>query len=205
MSINTFSTLKTAVSNYLKGRNDINDRIDEFIALGELRVNRMLRVEEMISTATVASAATITLPTDFLEMDTAELQSDPKCWLLPLDKRSAQQAYPYSTQGRPEAYRIRNGSMIPYPVPQDTTNIEIEYYARPATLSTSQETNSIMPSHADILLYAAMAEAMLYIMEDQRVALWETRLRDAVEEANAAAKRERLRGARARPQYGAGS
>jgi len=207
MSITTFSTLKTAVSNYLKGRNDIDDRIDEFIALGETRVNRKLRVPEMISTATVVAAASVSLPADFLSMETAELQSDPTVPLSAIGRRAAQKEYRDGTTGRPCSYRVQGGStMLLFPTPDESTNITLEYYAKPAALVlTTQETNTIMPAHHDVLLYAAMCEAMLYIMDDARVALWEGRLERAIEEANAAGSRTDRKGTKLQPAYGSGS
>lgn len=204
MSITTFAELKTAVSNYLKGRNDIDDRIDEFIALGEKRINRRLRVEEMMSTSTTASAATVTLPTDLLEIDSVVLQSDPKVVLESLEKRVAARDYPFTTTGKPVAYRVRDGSLLMYPSPQDTTNIVIEYFARPTALSTSNTTNTIFPLYADLFLYAAMVEAMVYLYDDQRLPVWKGLFDEGIEDANRAATRKRLRGVRLRPAYGAG-
>ena len=49
MAINTYSTLQTAVANWLD-RNDLTDRIPEFISLAEATFNRTLRLRAMETT-----------------------------------------------------------------------------------------------------------------------------------------------------------
>ena len=66
MAIGTFDELKTAVANWL-GRDDLTDRIPEFIALAEGRMNRTIfaRAQEVRATATLtAEDAYTALPTD---------------------------------------------------------------------------------------------------------------------------------------------
>ena len=46
MAINSYSSLQTAVANWLD-RSDLTDRIPEFIDLAEARINRALRVTFM--------------------------------------------------------------------------------------------------------------------------------------------------------------
>ena len=48
MAINTYATLQTAVANWLD-RSDLTDRIPEFIALAEARMNRTLRLAIMLN------------------------------------------------------------------------------------------------------------------------------------------------------------
>ena len=49
MAINSYSTLQTAVSNWLD-RDDLSDRIPEFISLAEATFNRVLRIRAMETT-----------------------------------------------------------------------------------------------------------------------------------------------------------
>ena len=48
MAINTYATLQPAVANWLD-RSDLSDRIPEFIALGEPRMKRLLRLAIMLN------------------------------------------------------------------------------------------------------------------------------------------------------------
>ncbi len=62
MAINTFSTLKTAVANWLK-RDDLDDRTLEFIALGEDRIwlDTRIRVRDMERTVNLVLKAITTI------------------------------------------------------------------------------------------------------------------------------------------------
>tara|TARA_R100001510_G_scaffold686_1_gene510 strand:- start:874 stop:1080 length:207 start_codon:yes stop_codon:yes gene_type:complete len=68
MAFDTFSNLKTAIANYLN-RDDLTAFIGDFITLTESRLNRELRVREMISsdtsTTTVSGTQSYSLPTGF--------------------------------------------------------------------------------------------------------------------------------------------
>jgi len=54
MAISTYSELQTAVANWLD-RDDLTDRIPEFIALAEARFNRVLRLRSMESKQTAST------------------------------------------------------------------------------------------------------------------------------------------------------
>jgi len=64
MAINTFATLKTAVANWLN-RDDLTDRIPEFISLAESRLSRELETRGQEKRATLTTSASdqyISLP-----------------------------------------------------------------------------------------------------------------------------------------------
>lgn len=203
MALSTWTDLKARIANYLKGRNDIDDRIEEFIDLAEKRIYRELRVQEMISTTEIAAASEMTLPTDFLEALLVELQSDPKCRLVSMEAVGASEAHPFAYTGRPTSYRIRGeDTLLLFPSPQETTNVLVEYFAKPTALSASNETNAVFPKYSDLFLYAAMLEASNYTMNDERIATWGALLQKGLDQANQQANRTRTRGATLRRPYG---
>ena len=79
MAINTYSTLQTAVANWLD-RNDLTDRIPEFVALAEATFNRVLRLRAMETTvadATPSGSKEDALPTGYLQMREVHLATTP--------------------------------------------------------------------------------------------------------------------------------
>ena len=67
MAITTYSDLKTTVANYL-ARSDLTSVIPDFIQLAEYRLQRDLRIRQMLVVATASTTAgdsTLGLPTDF--------------------------------------------------------------------------------------------------------------------------------------------
>jgi len=72
MAINSYSSLQTAVANWLD-RSDLTDRIPEFIDLAEARINRALRVRLMESVkviSLVGGTKRYPLPSDYLQLRT---------------------------------------------------------------------------------------------------------------------------------------
>ena len=84
MALDTYSNLKTSIANYLN-RSDLTAFLGDFILLTEARLNRELRVREMVNTdtsiTTVAGTQSYALPTGYLEATTIIFQSDPFCTL----------------------------------------------------------------------------------------------------------------------------
>ena len=72
MAINSYSSLQTAVANWLD-RSDLTDRIPEFIDLAEARINRALRIRLMESVkviSLVGGTKRYPLPSDYLQLRT---------------------------------------------------------------------------------------------------------------------------------------
>ena len=79
MAINTYSTLQTAVANWLD-RNDLTDRIPEFISLAEATFNRTLRLRAMettVSDTTPSGSKEDALPSGYLQMREIHLTTSP--------------------------------------------------------------------------------------------------------------------------------
>lgn len=204
MALATYADLQTTISRYLKGRDDLTDQIQDFITLGEKRLNRELRVPEMISSTTLTAAASVALPSDFMEAELVELQTNPTRALEPMTPRQAAREYITSYNGRPASYTIKSGNLLLYPTPDDTYDIDLDYYATPAALADGQTTNSLFPAYADLYLYAALLEASPYLYDDERIPVWRMALANGIEAANTEAREKRAKSARVRPAYGAG-
>ena len=85
MALDTYSNLKTSIANYLNRSDLLSAYLGDFILLTEARLNRELRVREMVNTdtsiTTVAGTQSYALPTGYLEATTIIFQSDPYCTL----------------------------------------------------------------------------------------------------------------------------
>ena len=80
MALTTYALLKTTIANYLN-RTDLTSYLGDFITLTESRMNRELRVREMVNTdtttTTVAGTQSYSLPSGFLEASAVIYQSNP--------------------------------------------------------------------------------------------------------------------------------
>jgi hypothetical protein len=174
MSLSNYNDLKTTVENYL-GRSDLTAQIPTFISLAEIRLARQLRLRQMlkvVSTVTTGGDGTVGLPADFLSMRDFYVDVNPRQPLSYLSPSSfTRDARPHES-GKPIFYTQRGLEFELAPKPDTTYPLVMLYYAKPAALSTANQSNAFMANCPDALLYAALIEAEPYLMNDARLATW---------------------------------
>jgi len=177
MAISTFSELKTAVANWLN-RSDLTDRIPEFIALAEARMNRddRLRTVDCISRGTLSVSSQFTaLPSDFARMVNLEYQGDTVGVMEPLTPQQMDSVRAGDPTGNPLYYCVVNSELEVLPVQSEAVTLGITYYARIASLSDATSSNWLLAAAPDIYLYATLAESAPFLHEDERLAVWESK------------------------------
>lgn len=172
MAFTTYSTFVTTVENYL-ARTDLTSVIPDFIQMAQLRMSRDLRTEAMLKVSTTTpSDNKVAFPTDFLELREMHFQGNPPVLLEyqspDLFFRNGQT----SLSGRSHYFTML-GSEFQFAPSQDTSyTIQILYYAQPTFISSTNSTNLYLTYYPDALLYATLAEAEPYLMNDARVQTW---------------------------------
>ena len=170
MAISTYSELQTAVANWLD-RDDLGDRIPEFIALAEARMNRALRIAIMINidettlggaTTLVAGTRDYSLPAGYLQMIDFHLRTDPITPLSYITPENMNRMWAGSQHGTPESYTIFSDNASGKPIKQVRLG--------PAPASEP------------------------FLMNDQRVQLWATALQEAVGEIQSQDNKDRHSG-----------
>ena len=194
--ITTYSGLLAEIEYWLN-RSDLTQRIPVFITLIEDRLNRILRVPEMEEVLTFDTASTEAFPTDFLELISLYLDTDPRAYLEQVDLETLRTNYACQTTGQPQAFSLSNAQVIFGPEPDTTYSAVLTYYKKIPALSASNETNWLIVSHPSIYLWGALTMAELFIWDDARVPMWKAAWDEALGELTD------LHGARKR--YGAGS
>ena len=167
MAISTFDELKTAAANWL-GRDDLTDRIPEFIALAEGRINRTVfaRAQEARATATLtADDAYTALPTDLRTIRAVQLNTTPTTVLRFMPPSQLERTYPSTTTGKPLAYAVIGGEIKWAPTPDTGYTAEILYTQGIPALSDSPTNNTYLIRSPDAYLYGALTEAHRYLMD----------------------------------------
>ena len=166
--ITDFASLKEEIQSKL-ARSDITvlDNLEAYIKYAEADFNKKLRVRDMLSEpspqlVTVGGVATVALPTDFLQVETIALESDPRT----LDFVTPQNLITINagrndTTGRPTVYTIVSGGRLKFgPIPDTDYNIEMEYYQKvPALTVSTQETNWLLDDTPLLYLYRSLYHA----------------------------------------------
>ena len=167
MAISTFDELKTATANWL-GRDDLTDRIPEFIAMAEGRMNRTIfaRAQEARATATLtADDAYTSLPTDLRQIRSVQLNTTPTTVLRFMPPAMLERTYPSTTTGKPLAYAVIGTEIKFAPTPDSGYTAEILYTQGIPALSSSNAVNTYLTRSPDAYLYGTLTEAHRYLMD----------------------------------------
>mgnify|MGYP003136349999 CR=1 FL=1 len=200
MAISTYSELKTAVANWIN-RDDLTDRIPEFIALAEARFNRMLRVsamEGLYTADTVKAQRNYNLPPRYLQMRSLRLNRDPLVVLTYLTPEMMDRVWAGSAVGIPKAYTIKANDIFLGPAPSSVYEMEMDYFRKFDALSTSNATNWVMINAPDVYLYGSLLEAEPFIMNDKRMALWAASFYKAIDDIQLQNDKDRYSGSEMR-------
>lgn len=182
MAISTYAELQTAVANWLD-RDDLTDRIPEFIALAEARMNRVLRIrlmEAKYTASTVGGQRNYALPASYIQMRNLQVNTTPIRPCQYVTPEIYDRLYGSTLTGTPEIYTIVADEVQLGPIPAGVQTIEMLFYKKISALSVANTTEAMLTANPDIYLYGALLEAEPFIMNDERVPLWSQGFQQAV-------------------------
>ena len=170
----TRAELLVLVERYLK-RNDLSDMYSDFIQMAEARINALMRLSEMeVRSTSTPTSAFWSLPSDFIEM--RHIQATASGGAYPIEYLTPEQADDMRRllTGNYKFYTLLDDSIeiIPHPTADSATEIEIFYYAKPAALVNSTDTNDVVTNYPNLYLYAILGEAALYREAPQQSEQW---------------------------------
>jgi hypothetical protein len=174
MAFDSYSSLKTTIANYL-ARSDLTSVIPDFIRLAEYRLQRELRIRQMLTIAqanTTGGVSTVGIPSDFLEMLDILVVSNPVRTLSYEAPNSFYRNTRSAESGVPNSYTVLSDVMQFAPIPDSTYVLQMLYYAKPPVLSDTNASNVFLANTPDALLYGALGEAEPYLMNDARLQVW---------------------------------
>lgn len=174
MAITNYASLQTTISSYL-ARTDLTSQIPDFVRLAEVRLRRDLRIRQMLKSATTTTTggdATVSLPTDFLQLRSLFVDGRP---VQPVEYLSPAIFYSNARvmeSGLPIFYTILASEFKFAPIPDTNYTLQILYYASPEFLGDTNPSNDFLATCPDLLLYGSLIEAEPYLMNDARIQLW---------------------------------
>lgn len=186
----SYSDLKAAVASWIE-RDDLDDRMDDFIDLAEARFNRVLMVPEREASTVLSAASTVALPADFYGIRAIWLDTDPKVLLEQMSLQELKGRWSANATGCPHNFAIEGGdTLVLGPSPDSAYDIELVYWTRIEALSDAEPVNWLLTSHPDIYLFGTLVEAEMYCANDERVGMWRARLDTAMSELLNAGRRK---------------
>ena len=183
MALANYTDLQTSVSGHLR-RSDLTSLIPDFIAMGEARLNRVLRLlqQETIQTLTASTTTRfVALPSNFLEaINLTMIVSDYPQAIYPVAADKMDEVR-FDQQAVPRYYRISD--QIEFDCFADQAySLKLRMFKR-WNLATDT-TNWLMTNNPDCYIYASLIAASPYIKDDSRLETWRALLTAAIEEAN---------------------
>lgn len=176
--ITSYTTLLTAVQSYL-ARSDLAGDAPGFVQLFESRFYRQPKnfgpwMEQALS-GTIA-AGVIAVPTDFLALKSAYLNTSPTVWLDRVSVEQMLSRYPRGgDSGRPLWIARERGSFIFGPQADGGYTVRGTYYAKPAALRDAAgdaASHWLILNAPDLCLYGALLEAEPFVKNDARLPVW---------------------------------
>jgi len=193
VSISSYSDLKTAVADWLM-RDDLTDRIPDFITFAEARFNRVVEhpKRENRATATVQTTSTepefVSLPSDFQSMRRVRLNGvsgKPGLQFLSEEQLNEQRFAGRNTAAQPKFYTIFGSEMELVPTPDQAYELEIVYRQNLTALSTSNTSNWLLSLAPDVYLYGALLQSAPFMQDDERLQSWGAAYKASLDELNA--------------------
>jgi hypothetical protein len=173
MTFSTYSDLQTNIASWI-ARDDLTSNIPDFITLAEAwfarNVFKATRLQEVTATLT-PSGGSVALPSDYLESVRLTWTGSPRIELEYVHPSILQAMYPTAPTDVPHIWTIEGGNILIRP--EDTTALELLYYAKPAALSGSL--NWLYTNYPDAYLAASLAEAYAFLKDTDNFTLWATR------------------------------
>ena len=185
MALNTYTTLKASIANWLN-RSDLTAEIqDDFIKLTEADLNSKLRVRSMIAQVNITvNAETVALPTDFLQIRNFYILSgQTKTPLVYTTPSSMDTTSGTSTTGKPTTFTILGDTLRFSPKPDATYTAVMNYFRKFPALSSTVSTNFILENHPAIYLYGSLFHAANFLggINPQQIQTWQQMFATALE------------------------
>lgn len=196
MALSNYTEIKTAVAEWLD-RSDLTANIPDFISLAETRINRDLRVRSMETRAklsTTAGKKYYNLPPGYLQMRNIQLNTNPTTPMEFISLEMLDRLYGSDAQGKPTAYSIVGDELQISPLPDGVYDLEVAYYKKFDSLSSTLTSNWLTRNAPDLLLYGSLLEAEPFLKNDERIQLWLAGYESAVRKLTSADDRDRHSG-----------
>lgn len=164
----TYSQLLTQIAKWMN-RGDLGPFIPDFIANAEARIATDLRLRRMIvrTTLAVTMGNPAPLPEGWLEFKTISLNGDDLDF-MPMRQLTGRFR---DCSGLPVCYSIEGEQIFFGPSPDGAYSVDVSYYKQLEPLASSA-TNWLLTAKPNLYLYAAMAEASLFVKKPDDANYW---------------------------------
>jgi len=187
MALDSYSNLKAAVIDW-SHRNDIADKLDDFIAVAEQSMFSnplmplQLRQMETRATATLtAGEMFLALPDGYLDMRRLKISLASGDYEVVF--KAPAEIETSNIAGIPAYFTVTSQVEFDRPA-SDDYSVEMQYFAKPTGLSSSNTTNTILASHSTAYLYGTLWAVFVWSGDDIKEQQYLSRFLGAIEGIN---------------------
>ncbi len=180
----TYDEIKIKVAEYLN-RTDLTSQMDMFIDLTESDINKVIKHQDLIKRANAVAETQYTqLPSDWSRVINVELNTSDHTTLLQQSTESLdlKRTSIDNVSGRPEYFAITDNAIELCPTPDTNYELQLTYYANIPELSSTNTTNVVSDKFPDVYIYGCCKHASVFLMEDERIGMFQTLFDKALEE-----------------------
>lgn len=176
MAMDTYTLLKAEVIDWLNrtGFSSLENKVENFIAMGQRRIHRTcdLNAMETVFPVFAQSTETKAVPSDFLRVKTLTFRrANSNVEIAGTAYKKVVQA---GRSGTPRYYSVVGTNFHFGPIPDSEVQVDLVYYAALDVLSPTVSTNWISENAPELLLFASLLEAALWLKDDKRAQIWTT-------------------------------
>jgi hypothetical protein len=190
LALTTYAQLKTAVADWLE-RSDLSDRVEDFVALAESRLNRVLRLRLMESDqalVTSPGSRMVALPAGFREPVALWLETVAGRQSLTHVDAAALEAT--TALGQPWQWTV-DGPNLAFERPCDQVYVLTLRMLGRLALSDTAPSNAVLADYPDLYLFGALVEAAPYLRDADMLSLFAARFEAALAEVRMKEARSR--------------
>lgn len=186
----TYTTLKTAIQDYLEStESTFVTNLPTFITTTEERIFKNVQLDDFRKNQVgnlTASGTYLECPTDYLApFSLAVIDSSSNYNFLLLKQVSFIRDFTpnASTTGLPKYYaEFDDNTFIVAPTPDSAYEVELHYYYRPASLTTTSgsETTWLSKNAPNAMLYGSLVEACTYLKNYEAIPAYESKFQEAL-------------------------
>ena len=186
----TYTNLKTAIQDYLEStESSFVTNLPTFITTTEERILKNVQLDDFRKNQVgnlTASGTYLECPTDYLApFSLAVIDSSSNYNYLLLKQVSFIRDFTpnASTTGLPKYYaEFDENTFIVAPTPDSTYEVELHYYYRPASLTTTtgSETTWLSENAPNAMLYGSLVEACTYLKNYEVIPTYEQKFQEAL-------------------------
>jgi hypothetical protein len=189
--IYNYRTLKDYVASFL-GRADLESKMDGVCDMAESRIRRLLR-DRTVGPVSFLLTENAALPSDCGELRTMRYAGT-RCgpYAIGVTSPSAvaiKRGMRADLPGLPETIAVVQRTILVAPLLAEPVPVEITYYQTVPPLVADTDTNWLLDDAPDVYVYGMLLHFSQYLVEDERVGMWEASFITAMKELERARER----------------